>query len=763
MPSGSLPTAPAPQESSSSKSKSFKKYQPRIAKAQPQLPAVEAFQLDSIVGGPLKEEAHQVVTQLLNVTSNFQNDLRLEIRHKLSIEQRIQFKNIEIAKLANSLNKSISHKHKKLVRALTSTSVALEGSHEPPNMIDSEINDLLRSSVDVSERITRIASSLAKIDKIVNLPLDQLGNSRAESKNKYPHVYRIVRRTDPSSYFADEDEDISPTNEINIVEDYTNNSRIMNDDEDEEEDADIDEDEEDAYEDEDEDMDNDVINRPVLVMLPDPLGVIPKGVATHPESAFVMLPLPELPRSVQHREHTNNIKNANYNIDNRKNGDKYISINKNIDGNNISNNNNDANKINNDNDSQEMDLEQFELFMSNSISKYRELQDKKFSGSDPFSAKGKTGSTSEAMDGSGMLTLENDDSRNMNSLPFHVTSNPINLLYSSLLSNPNYLEATPLQESPFSSILSVKSPATIKLTLQTSHFKKLRINGSPITSDSFKKNKTDNCECTHVAEGGMSPSRRILTESLLDNLRLSSDDEIWYSSGLNTETEEDDEEEEEEDSDAVSSDTSDSDSSEEESNANITSIASTNKYYHTLKSELKKKKKKLRDKGTLRHRRSRRRTRSFQSKDFSPTPKHKPSHHILKPKRSILKTTVHSIKSSAANDAAVKKNAAFTTENFDKKYSNGRSALSAINKAYDSKSKNLVSDFSVSGTIISVASPTSPIAQEAEEEQQFDHNYEYEGAEVVAWNGHNNGTHSPEDNSDVHSIRLISLLKNYIH
>ena len=75
------------------------------------------FPLDYILNNVLAKESEQVNSDLLQVALNFQNDLRKEIKYKLLIEQRIQFKNIEIAKTASSLNKTILERKKNYINA----------------------------------------------------------------------------------------------------------------------------------------------------------------------------------------------------------------------------------------------------------------------------------------------------------------------------------------------------------------------------------------------------------------------------------------------------------------------------------------------------------------------------------------------------------------------------------------------------------------------------------------------------------------------
>ena len=81
--------------------KADRKYKPNFPKDMPRLPSIEEFKLDRIICDDLKEESQEVVDSMIKVATSYQNDLKSEIRRKLSIEQKIQFKNIEIAKIAH--------------------------------------------------------------------------------------------------------------------------------------------------------------------------------------------------------------------------------------------------------------------------------------------------------------------------------------------------------------------------------------------------------------------------------------------------------------------------------------------------------------------------------------------------------------------------------------------------------------------------------------------------------------------------------------
>ena len=78
-------------------------------------------------------------------------------------------------------------------------------------------------------------------------------------------------------------------------------------------------------------------------------------------------------------------------------------------------------------------------------------------------------------------------------------------------------------------------------------------------------------------------------------------------------------------------------------------------------------------------------------KDNSPTPKHRPSHHTLKPKRLILKTSL------SGQAVPIKKN------KLDAAKYLAPLALSEINLAYDGRNNLLVTSFSANGILLPVA------------------------------------------------------------
>lgn len=609
-------------------SKRYKKYRPKCLQDVPQLPAIESFHLDTILNETLKTESQQVVDHLLDVTKNYQNDLRQEIKHKLSIEQKIQYKNIQIVKLCNSLIRVLANRRKRIAKA------------KPES--DPDINQLLVSTIDVSDRIKRVTTKLSRIDQ----PIDKL---------KFPYLYKMLH----------------PGNK----------------------------DEEEAEENEEDQIEDEVISYPL-------------------QQAPVQNSLDKAP--IKDSLDNTPLKSSLDNTSKKISIDSELQNGYNKDPEEVK----DSNEALSDN-LNDMNPDDFELFISSSIGKYRSLQNKRYENTDPFRHPGHI-QDHDLVDNPSLVS----DSKKT----FHIINNPISLLYSSLITNPNHTNMLSINESshPFGN-LSVKSPATIKQTFQTSHFKKLRINGSPITSESLRAK----CKCTEGINKGehkdkdtndnketpdnkdtpenkdtpdnkdkdtngndnrsddapISPARKLLTESLLaiDSLRLS-DDDAWNSSGLNTETDDDMSDPE------ISSNSSDTSLSSEES----ASVAETNQYYTSLQTELKHKKKLLKQ-SILRRRRRRHMRKRIQHNELSPTPKHQPSHHTLKPKGSILKTKLANICNtpklvSIGFDKTSEERSG--SLDFDNKYSEERSGISAVNNAYDSTAKHEVSGMNVAGTIL---------------------------------------------------------------
>lgn len=660
----------------------YKKYQPTFTNIGPQLPSIESFQLDNVLNNVLQNESQQVIDNLLNVTTNYQNDLRGAIKHNLSVEQKIQFKNIEVAKLANSLNKTIKHRLRRLRKALSTS----KNADVESNMIDSEVNRLLKCTITAGSKINNLVERLSTIDKKIHADGDCVSSRNTTKMSIYPNVYKLLQSRSSEG---------TPPNELEqqeidgVEEDYFNSISM-----------------------------NGVAKRTVLDSEQDIPMNTSKGTNTldHMEENLDDAPDPNLIANHLNVamntsnngavKHTSRMELEEVGEEHGETKESEVCHRK-------------------EQSDVEMDPDAFEEFMSDSISRYRKLQSQKYQLQESFEVR---------------------PGRPNKNTP---RSNPLNLLYSQLLSNPKYIESVTLRDSswPFSNMLTMKSDPTIKLTLQTSHFKKLRINGAPITSETFKNGHPVECTCSE--QHRHHDARKRIAESLLENLRLSSDeDSVWNSSGINTEEEEEDHDQHGsviEDADnfggILSSDSSEPDSSGDEHHhtSGGSTILNTNLYYSNLKSNLQQKKNnvllKKRKQGS-----KGKSNRNYHVKEFSPTPKHKPSHHILKPKRSILKSQ-RSFQFSKENSPF--RRAGMIADKFDEKVSDERCALSAVNNAFSTSINSEISDFNVQGTIL-------PADDSLVDEYHADLS---EAEDPI------------DDQSDtysVHSTRSVSILKAYI-
>lgn len=271
--------------------------------------------------------------------------------------------------------------------------------------------------------------------------------------------------------------------------------------------------------------------------------------------------------------------------------------------------------------------------------------------------------------------------------------NPLHLLYLLLLLHPNYVDPVPRHspDNPFAAVVPVKAAPTAIQLYQTLHFKKLRINGSPITLATFVKQQPLPCECRDVT-----PAQQALELLNLDQepeLPTGSVDEVWDTVNAEVEVHERTQtgghsthsgahsEHGAQGAQGAHSASGDGTSSGNggngggggngNGNGNANGIGG-NGFGNGNGS------------GNANHDRSERdwRDEAF-AKDYSPTPKHRPLHHTLKPKRLILKLAVVAPRTKV--DVA--------------KYMTPL-VLSELNLAYDNELRSLVLAVSVSGTIL---------------------------------------------------------------
>ena len=689
--------------------KRAKVYQPRFLEdaTSYQLPSVDEFRLDNIITNALGTELYETVEKLTNVFANYQSDLRLELKLNLAIEQKIQYKNIHLSKVMARLATHVSHKKKKHAKLVD------EGIAQEVGQLASVARDVSVELQGILKRIENVNVDSEKYPALAEwfeskqrLKDDKVNSKRVVERDINGRIKgeEIEREGDVKDGDVNEMEgDVKKRIERNVNGNNEavkggENGTTLNDDDRDIRVNDIDQNdinettvnESSSHADDNEHANNNEVHAETSTSIPKTTNGEVLGIPSPTHSngnAHSTLLLKGDERSLQNGD-VCSLRNGdvrsllNEDVRSLLNGDARSLLNEDarsllngdvrsllngdvrslLNGDVRSLLNGDVRSLLNgdvrsllkdaiphekdpsnpvrDSDS-EMSAAEFEEFMSCSITKYRQIQSQKKYDHDPFA------------------TSEGSDSDKRKQLPeMSFRSNPINLLYSSLLANPNYTSTPPISTLPFSNF-NVKSSPTIKLSNQITHFKKLRINGSPITSETFLKHPHEgSCACSDT------DAHKSLSETLLqiDTLKLESEDEAWNSSGLNTDIDDEDAN--------ISSDSS-------EDSPTHSSINETNEFY----SSMQKKRKRLR-KATLHD----------TQHELSPTPKHKPSHHTLKPRRLILKTTGSSKKVVQAETNG--------NSTADAMYSNERSGISAVNKAFDQSKNNEVSSLYVSGTII---------------------------------------------------------------
>ncbi|EER35140.1 conserved hypothetical protein [Candida tropicalis MYA-3404] len=625
-------------------SSKYKEYQPRFTPTV-QIPAIECFQLDYILNEVFPKESQQVSSDLLTVASNYQNDLRQDIKYNLSIEQKIQFRNIQIAKNASNLNKIFLNKKKKLTKCLMNS----KNDQIDSRINEVEVNQLLKNTIEVSSKVKNLMERLTKLDK--KLRGHDKDTLVATNRKVYPNLYKLMNKNESGDKGKasddDDDDDVEEEEEVVVVpnENYFDSNH---------DDTVISNNQNESYN-----------NSPRETSIS-----LPADSPTTPVTELISTPQ-SLPSPIQESLATPE-ESQEQPVENSTNETEEVSI-------------------------QDLDPDQFESFMNSSIARYRNVQNKKHS---------------EAL----KKTIPGIS----NSASYQQPSNPLTLLYSQLISNPKYIDSQRNGQFPFSNIVTIKSTATTESTQQDSHFKKLRINGDPITSESLRRKK-EKCKCT--PSNGESNSSIRSAEDLLANLHIGDHDnegeEVWTSSEFNTDDDTID--------DLLSSDSSDSDSSTD----GFSHISSTNQYYYNLKSDLKQKKK---ERLSYKRKNKRRKSINRSPKELSPTPKHIPSHRILKPKKSILKTNSNSSKRFTRENSPFRR-ADFVTERLDDKLSEEVSALSQVNNAYGSKTNNTITSFTAQGTIL-------PLKEDSPEEY--------------------NAIPENQDEENPRKVSSISLLKSYV-
>lgn len=503
------------------------------------LPSLEQFDLEKVLATELKEESDQVISSLLQVAGDYQNDLRLCIKNKLSIEQRIQFKNIEVAKLAHYTNSKLERSTDKLDKVINK-----KGKNVNETKLDQDIDSLLELSAKLSSSVKSLTVRLADLDSKINN-----GNSVLDSsvgKIKYPLLAKLVPKVEgtKATSIGNKNHKSSTTQPYNDNSHNTEGSLKRT--------------EYNAH---------DVQN-----ISKDKNDSITEG---NPEDTHDSI-------TVDNPKLLNNNKGTKLDDSSTHSSNKSVQLN--IEERNT------KGHLQPIEDESEMDPEEFENFINSSINKYRQQQEGKYNS---LKISGKL-SIADEVNGethsSNIIEIDESEEHPI----INTVDNPISLLYSPITSNI-------LSTNHNLNKIGIKSAATVTKTLEISHSKKLRINGS-----GNKKQENRDKDDTHHERS----LQERLEEVLLDS------EEDYHDSIL-------------------SSESSDSDNLDPDPSSLSNAM---NKYYFGLrKNHTKKDRKNL--EADLR-------------RPGSPLLKHQPSHHKLKPMRSILKNnTKKGPADQASNDS----------------------------------------------------------------------------------------------------------------
>lgn len=120
------------------------------------LPKINEFKLSTILD-QFPQETTQLTNSVVKVSQNFRKDLKNEIRLKLSIQQKLQNKNIEILKDIKRLNKELDKENVSISES------DLDG-------LGKEIDLVLEISSDLSRDFKRISGNLKRIGDKVGVP-----------------------------------------------------------------------------------------------------------------------------------------------------------------------------------------------------------------------------------------------------------------------------------------------------------------------------------------------------------------------------------------------------------------------------------------------------------------------------------------------------------------------------------------------------------------------------------------------------------------
>lgn len=163
------------------------KNKPRFVNPVP-FPTVAEFRLDHILAKVLPQETASVSLALLDVCSNYQQDLKGEIRKALAIEQKIQNKNIHAIKRTHKLTKQLKNTRKDLAKV---TPVMGEGGSTKNfgkrrnSGLGSEIDQVLVQSISVSQNVKALALRVAELSA-------KKGGTGIPDVQKYPLLNRFI-------------------------------------------------------------------------------------------------------------------------------------------------------------------------------------------------------------------------------------------------------------------------------------------------------------------------------------------------------------------------------------------------------------------------------------------------------------------------------------------------------------------------------------------------------------------------------------------
>lgn len=175
------------------------------------LPTIEQFKLDHILANDVLEESAAVALALLKVQSNYQQDLKLQIKKTLAVEQKIQYKNINLIKKAHALHKDLHSRQRKLQKAVQN-----DRNHEG---VDSKVDSVLHMTIDVSSSVQQLLHRMTELDR-------KHGGPGLPDPSKYPRLNRILGSLSALAKEASstETEVVSPSKRRSNHETHTNGS-----------------------------------------------------------------------------------------------------------------------------------------------------------------------------------------------------------------------------------------------------------------------------------------------------------------------------------------------------------------------------------------------------------------------------------------------------------------------------------------------------------------------------------------------------------